>query len=161
MKTSMQRNLNDLINENTTLARLVAENSEQVIRALAEKLRAHGVVEAGFADDVLAREETFPTGLPTEPNAVAIPHADPHHVVQSGIAVAVLDRPVPFGRMGGAAGATVEAKVVFLLAIKESEKQVVMIQQLMQLLQNAAVLQAVINATDGAQIVEILRNEVT
>ncbi|SRR5690606_19196962 len=160
MKTSMQRNLIDLIHENTTITHLTAENHEQVIRALVDKLHEHGLVELEFADDVLAREETFPTGLPTEPHAVAIPHADPQHVRESAVAVAVLDRPVTFGRMGASAGTSIEAKVVFLLALKEAEKQVVMIQQLMELLQNASVLQDVIDAADSAQVVRILRDEV-
>ena len=92
MKTSMQRNLIDLIHENTTITHLTAENHEQVIRALVDKLHEHGLVELEFANDVLAREETFPTGLPTEPHAVAIPHADPQHVRESAVGVAVLDR---------------------------------------------------------------------
>ena len=49
---------------------------------------------------------------------------------------------------------------MFLLALKEAEKQVVMIQQLMELLQNASVLQDVIDAADSAQVVRILRDEV-
>lgn len=156
----MQRNLIDLIHENTTITHLTAENHEQVIRVLAETLYQQGFVEPEFADDVLAREETFPTGLPTEPHAVAIPHADPQHVRESAVAVTVLDRHVTFGRMGASAGTSIEAKVVFLLAIKEAEKQVVMIQQLMELLQNASVLQDVIDAADSAHIVRILRDEV-
>lgn len=153
----MQKNLIDLIHKDTITAGLAAESAEQAIRTLAGMLRKQGAVEAGFAEDVLAREEKFPTGLPTQPFAVAIPHADPDHILSSAIAVATLEQPVAFGRMGGSASATVDARVVFLLAIKETEAQVVLIQQLMQLLQNSALLDNLIEAGDSEQVMDILR----
>jgi PTS system galactitol-specific IIA component len=95
-----------------------------------------------FAADACARELTFPTGLPTLPFAVAIPHADPDHVNSSAVAVGCLRSPVKFSQMGTDGSAQLDVHVVFLLAIKEREKQVGIIQQLMTVVQSQALLAA-------------------
>lgn len=45
---------------------------EQIIRQLAQPLVTAELVVPDFADHVLEREATYPTGLPTEPPCVAI-----------------------------------------------------------------------------------------
>ena len=63
---------------------------EQIIRQLAQPLVAAELVVPDFADHVLKREATYPTGLPTEPPCVAIPHTDHKHVRHNAIAVGIL-----------------------------------------------------------------------
>jgi PTS system galactitol-specific IIA component len=158
---AMQRQLIDLIDEEITLIAVPATGVEGAVRPLAAALEAYGSVEEGFADDVLEREAVFPTGLPTEPLPVAIPHADPDHVLSSAVAIATLKEPVSFGQMGSGGEERVDAEIVFLLAVKETEKQVTLIQQLMSLLQNPGVLAQIHGATTAQQIVSILREEET
>jgi PTS system galactitol-specific IIA component len=141
-----------LVHEEAIHTGLQAGSAEEAIRTLAGKLAGIERVEAAFADDVWARERVHPTGLPTEPVAVAIPHADPIHVLQSAVAIGVLDRSVSFGLIGGVNGATVPVQVVFLLAIKETEKQVVMIQELMSLLQTPRLLTRVAQAASPLEV---------
>lgn len=74
---------------------------EQIIRQLAQPLVAAELVVPDFADHVLKREATYPTGLPTEPPCVAIPHTDHKHVRHNAIAVGILPEPVEFADMGG------------------------------------------------------------
>jgi len=61
---------------------------------------ATGYVSEEFAEDVWEREKIFPTGLPTQPFGVAIPHADPDHVKQSAVCLGILNSPVFFNQMG-------------------------------------------------------------
>lgn len=75
-----------------------------------------------FADHVLKREATYPTGLPTEPPCVAIPHTDHKYVRHNAIAVGILPEPVEFADMGGDPD-PVHVRVIFLLALSESNKQ--------------------------------------
>lgn len=156
----MQWHLADLLHEDTTVVGLQASSDTQVISVLVAALAASGYVAPQFAADVLARERTFPTGLPTEPVGVAIPHADPDHVHQSAIAIGVLAQPVAFQRMGSSGDAEVAAHLVFLLAVKETEKQVELIRELMGLLQDWELLMALTRQkdTDGvlAAIAEAL-----
>lgn len=142
----MQYSLIDLLREDTIAVQLSAPDATGVIQALTGKLVASGHVTSEFADDVTAREKVFPTGLPTQPIAVAIPHADPVHVEQSAVAIGALASPVAFGQMGTDGSQQVNAQIVFLLAIKEKEKQVEMISQLMQLIQTPDLLARLIGA---------------
>jgi PTS system galactitol-specific IIA component len=66
-----------------------AKNTEEAIRLVGGMMAAEGYVEELYWQDVYAREQKFPTGLPTQPVAIAIPHADPDKVLKGGIAVAV------------------------------------------------------------------------
>lgn len=74
---------------------------EQIIRQLAQPLVTAELVVPDFADHVLEREATYPTGLPTEPPCVAIPHTDHKHVRHNAIAIGILPEPVVFADMGG------------------------------------------------------------
>src|SRR5688572_13356611 len=73
---------------------------EEAILTLAALLRDGGYVKDSFGAAVLAREDVFPTGLPTQPVGVAIPHTDVEHVNNSALAVGILSQPVVFMEMG-------------------------------------------------------------
>ena len=77
-----------------------AANTEEAIRLVGAMMTREGFVEEAYTEDVFKREQSFPTGLPTEPIAIAIPHADPERVIKSGIGIAVFKQPVKFRIMG-------------------------------------------------------------
>lgn len=152
----MQINLQDLIDEKHILVEVQANDAREAIRKLTEVLADTDTVSMEFAEDVWDREENYPTGLPTEPIAVAIPHADPDHVIKSGICFGILEDPVQFAQMGTDGSTKVEAKIVILLAIKEKEKQAKMIQQLMGVVQNKNLLNSLMKASDSQEAYRIL-----
>lgn len=152
----MQNNLFDLLRVEHIVVGVRAKDAQDAIRQLTGVLTATGHVEPEFADDVWRREQTFPTGLPTEPLAVAIPHADPDHVHSSAVSLGVLDAPVLFGQMGTDGSTRLEAHLIFLLAIKEREKQVEMIQQLVTLIQTGSLLAGLTKAKDPAQAIALI-----
>ncbi|MBM7502343.1 PTS system galactitol-specific IIA component [Brachybacterium muris] len=124
---------------------------EAVLRALAARLHASGAVTDGFEAAVLERERTYPTGLPTVIPA-AIPHTDPEHVIEPGIAVATLREPVAFGEMGGSGEATVPVRLVVMLVLREAQAQLEALQRLIQALQDEAAVRTVLDATDDADL---------
>ena len=136
----MQYTLFDLLKVEYILTNLAAHDAQDAIQQLTTALAAGGAVEPGFAEDVWAREQTFPTGLPTQPLAVAMPHADPDHVNSSAVCLGILKSPVRFAQMGTDGSIVLDVHLVFMLAIKEREKQVEMIQQLMAVIQDAGLL---------------------
>lgn len=139
--------LKDLIRKEHILVGLAPGSTQEIIGSLSKQLSATGYVSEEFSDDVWEREKTFPTGLPTQPVGVAIPHADPDHVYQSAVCLGVLSSPVFFNQMGMESSTQIEVNIVFLLAIKEKEKQVVMIQQLVELIQNPELLEDLLNTS--------------
>ncbi len=153
----MQYTLGDLLKPEHIRVGIAATEALEAIRALNGALVATGHTLAEFGDDACAREETFPTGLPTQPVAVAMPHADPIHVLSSGLAIGTLKTAVTFSQMGTDGNVKLDVFIVFLLAIKESEKQVEMIQQLMAVIQNADVLSGIKAAKEPAEILRLVR----
>jgi PTS system galactitol-specific IIA component len=157
----LQYRLTDLINENHIILNLVAKDAIEVIDQLTIPLVKTGHVTSEFAEDVWKRELKFPTGLPTEPLAVAIPHADPDHVNQSSVCLGVLSSPVGFGQMGTDGSKKLPIKLVFLLAINEKEKQVEVISQLIQLIQAGTLLENLAKAENASDCVNLIHETLT
>lgn len=122
------------------------QSAEEAIHLLADQLLQHGYVEQSFEHAILEREKVFPTGLPLESMGVAIPHTDPEHVIEATIAIATLAQPVPFKMMGNEAE-SVAAHIVFMLAIKEPSKQIILLEKLMQLFQDEKQMQQLLVAS--------------
>lgn len=152
----MQYTLVDLLKPEHIATGLESQDTGQIIHALTDLLVQSGSAGPEFADDVLTREQTFPTGLPTQPVPVAIPHADPVHLIRSAVAIGVLKTPVQFGQMGTDGSTILDAKIVFLLAIKEREKQVEMIQQLIALIQSPDLLLGLTRAKDANEALRLI-----
>ena len=152
----MAYTLIDLIREENIMVGLQSSGAEDVIRTLANRLVETGYAQDGFAQDVWDREGEFPTGLPTEPVGVAIPHADPDNVIKSAVCIGVLKDPVTFTQMGTDISLRVQAPLIFMLAIKEKEKQVVMIQQLVEMIQNPALLTSLTGVQTPDQAYELI-----
>src|SRR5690625_7772544 len=70
-----------------------------------------------------------------KPYNIAMPHTDPDHVIQSSIAIASLTDPVTFYRMDHPSK-PIEVTIVFVLAVKESQQQVKVIETLMNILRD-------------------------
>ncbi|WP_299090952.1 PTS sugar transporter subunit IIA [uncultured Metabacillus sp.] len=135
-----------------------AEKSEEVITFLYEKLKDLNYVKESFLQAILERENVYPTGLPLANMGVAIPHTDPEHIVSPMISFAKLYKPVQFQMMGNP-GETVDADIVFMLAIKEPEKQLVMLERLMGVFQNEETMSRLQDAKSAEAVTNILNKE--
>jgi len=131
---------------------------EEVVSALAERLFQKGYVYPTYRDAVLTREQSFPTGLPTQPVGVAIPHADPEHCRTPALAVARLPEPVTWGLMGDESE-TVQISIVFLLALT-ADKQVEFLSQLAELFQTPETLAQMLKFTTAEEVVEFVQAKV-
>jgi len=134
---------------------LKAQNAEAAIRELAGLLLEAGYVRETFADAVVAREMDFATGLQLKLLGAAIPHTYPTHVVMTGVAAARLAHPVTFGAMGSP-GQTVSATLVLLLAVKDADSQVEMLQHIAELLRSEDAQGKLISAHTAEDVVAVL-----
>ena len=140
------------------LAGLVAESSEQVIRALAQKLFGAGRVEPTFEAAALAREKRSPTGLPFPGQGVAMPHAEPEHVVAPAVAIASLGKPVLFRQMGAPA-VKLGVSLVVMPALSAKEQAAGELARLVGLLQDETLRRALCEApTSDAMYATLTRN---
>ncbi|MBA4496357.1 PTS sugar transporter subunit IIA [Paenactinomyces guangxiensis] len=144
-----------IIEEDLILLGFSAKNKEELLTALSQRLLEKGYVVPDYTDAVLAREKQYPTGLQIGPIGVAIPHTDSKYVKQTKIAVCVPDQPVTFELMGEDSG-TVDADMVFLLAINNSEDHLKFLQQLMAVFQNQPLLSQLKETKDKQNFVKVL-----
>src|SRR5690625_7841997 len=80
---------------------LEVNSREEVLTLLGARLLKLGYVKKGFTESVIEREKHFPTGWPTAPYGIAIPHTDGDEVIQSKRGFASLKYRVQFNVMGG------------------------------------------------------------
>lgn len=133
--TDFPHDLDFTIHDRLIIVGMGAENRQQVIAALSERLLFGGYVKPSYAEAALAREKLYPTGLPTaEP--IALPHADVAHCLKPALAVALLTHPVTFNMMGDPAQ-TVSVRTVLALSVVDAQRQVQVLGRLIKYCQSA------------------------
>lgn len=142
-----------VLSKELVFSKVPAENSDEVIHYLANKLYEDGKVKDTFEQAVKDREKIYPTGLPTGKIAVAIPHTNVEYVNEAAIAFATLQHPVKFHNMA-VTDQTVDAEIVVMLAMKNPHSQVSMLQKLMALFQDQTLLGKLQLIDDNAQLFE-------
>ena len=102
--------LGSLIHEDMVYFDVEAETWQDVVRILAGHAIEHGYAVEGYAEDVIEREELYPTGLPTDVMKVAIPHAMVQDHVKEAAIVAYRTKSV------SASGASAQVDAPFSVA---------------------------------------------
>ncbi len=133
---------------------MTASNYTEAIEQLGQLLLQGGFVEETFVDAVIEREKVFATGLPTPEIQVAIPHADPEHVRRTAIAVGVLPEAVSFGEMGNPDG-VVHVNIICVLAVKQADFLVSLLQDLVAIFQDVDVLRQIVTADSADDVADI------
>lgn len=85
-----------VLDQDIIMTNLAADTREDVIRAVTAKMKEKGYVGDGYCSAVLEREESYPTGLPSEGVMTAVPHAFCGEVYRTGVGIASLVKPVLF-----------------------------------------------------------------
>lgn len=135
-------------------------SSDDVFELLGRHLRAGGYVADTWLDAIRERERAYPTGLTCQELGVAIPHADPCHIIKPYIAVVRPKTPVAFEPMAGM-GDTVGARLIVNLGLKghtEASKeddgawQVEALQALMEIFMDADKVAEILACDDAAAL---------
>ncbi|MCL6572483.1 MAG: PTS sugar transporter subunit IIA [Bacillus sp. (in: Bacteria)] len=135
---------------------LEVNDRQDALQKMAESLYTANLVHASFHQGILEREETFPTGLSVIPYGVAIPHTDADKVITPQIAFASLKKPVKF-RMMGNGKEEIEVSLIFMLALKKAEDQLIMLQRLMDIFQDHALLSEFASCMNQGKLDELLQ----
>ncbi len=125
------------------------------MRALAKELHAAGHVQASFEAAAVARERRSPTGLPFEGGAVALPHAEPQHVVSHALAVATLAQPVKFREMGSPS-TQFDVALVVMPALTAKEQASAGLSRVIERLQDPTLRAALAAAPDASTMHALL-----
>jgi PTS system galactitol-specific IIA component len=130
-------------------------DKEAGLSILCEKLLSTDLVEEGFYQHIIAREESYPTGLPTS-IPVALCHTEAQFVKSSALAVATLKSPVMFQEMGTPEN-LLGVEVIFLLALKDPKDQVAWLKKMVGLFQNRSALEKIRHAGSRDELSEFLK----
>lgn len=117
------------ISQESIILNLTAESATEAILALASLLEKKGLVNIHFGPSAIKREQAFPTGVPTQPYAIAFPHAEPSTVYQASLAIGTLTHPVSFGSMEEP-NKELPVRAVFLLANRNPHDHVNVLKKL-------------------------------
>jgi PTS system galactitol-specific IIA component len=151
----MSSKLLNLINPQAVFTHIEAADAPAAIALLGGKLADLGLVADSYVAAVTAREEIMPTGLPLGEINVAVPHTDPEHVVAPAVAVATLVRPIDFGNMEDP-DEKLPVSIVFMLALKEKDKQIEMLQSIAGLIQSGDVLKKIAAAGSRDDVLALI-----
>jgi galactitol PTS system EIIA component len=122
-----------LLDARSVDADVACADAIEALRQAANLLVRAGAVTDDYAEAAIAREVEYPTGLPTEPTGVALPHAD-SGVLRPAISLLTLRTPVVFGEMG-TGEPRVPVRLVLMLAFPPGDAHVQAIGALAEMLQ--------------------------
>lgn len=146
-----------IIEKNHIQINVEAANCFEAIRLAAAPLLEDKKITKEYIEAVCQREKAFPTGLPTF-IGVAIPHAEPEFVKEEAIGLITLKKPVIFHGMG-APEENIDTSLVFLLAIKDGERQIETLQKIVLMIQDEMVLQKIKGANSPKKIYNLMNEQ--
>jgi PTS system galactitol-specific IIA component len=132
-----------------------ANEKEEVLKILADDLKALDYVEDNFYEHVIEREKNFPTGLPTV-IPIALCHTEAQYVKHPAVCLATLEKPVKFQEMGTPQN-TIMAEMVFLIAMKNPKDQVPWLRKMMEFCKDAKGLETIRDSVDKVKLADFLR----
>lgn len=113
---------------------LTAEDDHALLQLISTKMMDSGLVTADFPQAIIEREEKYPTGLSTKGLGVAMPHTEADHVLRESFSVTILREPVVFREMGNSAN-RLPVHIIFMLALKNPQTQLNMLQGIVHMIQ--------------------------
>ncbi|SFL47959.1 PTS sugar transporter subunit IIA [Pelosinus propionicus] len=138
---------------------LEVRDREDALRQMSQMLYKAGYVRDTYSEAIIRRERSFPTGLPTGENGVAIPHTDICHVIAPMIAVGIFKTPVEFQNMGDIEEA-IHVKIIFMLAMNHCDNQVKLLSELMQIIQDQSLLNQLCITQSVTDISRLLKDKI-
>lgn len=133
-----------------------AHTKEELFQQLGAKLDELGYIKDSWYDAILAREQSFPTGLKSPEMEIAIPHTDPEHLKKAYMAVVIPKMPIEFVHMG-TADDRVAAEFIVNLGVEHQENQVDALQKLMMMFVNSEAVSVLRRQTTGEGMVRAIR----
>lgn len=152
--------MNEFIALDTIFIKLDVDDKKNLLEKLGNTLRDKGYVNEEYTQAVISREENFPTGLNVQGKVkVAIPHADSKLVNCPQIVFASLKKPVYFNSMENPEE-QIGVELVFMLAVKDPDKHVAVLQKLMEMFGDEALLNQLACCSTQEEAKSILNSKI-
>lgn len=149
MNTEMLRK--DLIDLN-----MEVKNSDEFFTQITKKLVDKGLVTEDYAQGLIQREKKYPTGLPTQPYAVAIPHADPVYIKEQFIAVIRLKDSIKWCEMA-TDDVWHDVRLIFVLGFKHDEGHIEVLQTLVNNFQDPSLMEKLLASNCEEEFLNLIK----
>ena len=150
----MEQLFNDInLTKRLVLFDIQDTSSLDIIQKMSNKMLENELVTKDFKSAIIEREKNFPTGLQLEKIGVAIPHTDAKFVIKQSICIAKLKSPINFKMMGDNKS-DIPVKLIFMLAIKDPDKQLSFLRSLMAAFQNTEGIENIVSANSRSEIIK-------
>ncbi|MDP2965332.1 MAG: PTS sugar transporter subunit IIA [Pelolinea sp.] len=142
------------IDERIILTNLNLKDNYDVFQVMGKKLFEEGLVTDRFIEEIINREEKYPTGLPTK-IPISLCHTDSEHVKQPFLTLATLTNPIPFHEMGNSKNIQ-DVKIAFFLGIIDKKEHIDFLRKIMTLVRSEDILTSIYRSKSAKQIKKIL-----
>lgn len=141
-----------------------AQEKEEVFREVGEYLRKNKFVKDEFVQEIIKRENDFPTGLDLSPvsldiSNVAIPHTETEFCLTNGIALVKLKYPLKFNNMIDPQQ-QIDVKYLFIIINKDKDKQTNVLAELMDFFTNVENMKQIDNLDNVEDIYKYVKNNI-
>ena len=147
------------LNEELVFRNVQAKTDSEVLAFLASEMYKKNYVKEEYTQAIQEREKEYPTGLPSTPPGIAIPHANYEMVNKTTLAIATLKDPVLFHNMENN-NEQLPIQIVIMMAIGEPHGQVEMLQKIVGIIQDEPLRQEMIRAGNDTELLELLKKAV-
>lgn len=142
------------IDEQIILANLCAKDYLELFHLMSGRLFEAGLVTEFFEEEIIKREEKFPTGLPTKV-PVSLCHTDSIHLKKPFLTLATLSQPISFHEMGNGQNIQ-DVKIAFFLGIIDKKEHIKVLRKIMDLLHSEVLLTSIYESKSVTDIKRIL-----
>lgn len=136
--------------------RIADSGRESVLRHLAGLLEQRGCVDAVYADKIVEREASYPTGIQFADISIALPHGDAAYVQSSAIAVGKCGGRPLFRSMEDP-DKEIPVDLVVLLAVRNPDEHLMVLNNLMHMFTSAGTCRALLETEDCADVCRLFR----
>ncbi len=147
------------LNEELVFRNVQAKTDSEVLAFLASEMYKKNYVKEEYIQAIQEREKEYPTGLPSTPPGIAIPHANYEMVNKTTLAIATLKNPSLFHNMENN-NEQLPIQIVIMMAIGEPHGQVEMLQKIVGIIQDEPLRQEMIRAGNDTELLELLKKAV-
>jgi galactitol PTS system EIIA component len=149
----------DLVREDLILDDFLPGSREEALERMAGILVERGFCKPEFVQAILDREAAHPSALPMSGLKIAIPHTDAEHVNRSALLFARLREPLEFRSMGDPEE-KLQVAMISMFALKEKKLIGDLLETLLTVYQQEAVLDSLYRAPDRHAMFRILKENV-
>ena len=128
---------------------------EEMFNEIGTVLIEKGMVKPVYIEEILKREENFPTGIDLGYMQVAMPHVEAKYVNDNAEFIVTTKKGIEFENAED--DGMVNSKIIFGLIVKDSDKHLDFLMKLVELYQKEDVLKKIYDSEDVEEVMTILK----